>query len=570
MSGPGDGDRTVGDDEGPPHQSRGRTPAERAGATPLDPERFQANAGMPMGQREREILGKIPAEDQPVTPVVRRRVRGRESSRRFPRDTWSARRAGGSRDAGGGRSILVAAVAVGAIALVALVAALLAEDDVAVAVLSPPDLVATTPVLSARRVPELVARPVAARNLSASVAPVLAQAPPDTCLQVRNGPNPLLSQRESDPLIPASNLKLVTAAAALDLLDPASRLSTRVVTDGAPTDGRVVRGNLYLIGGGDPLLSTETYLAQLPNGRQPATDLAELAERIAATGIRQVTGSVVGDDSRYDDVRTVASWPERFITQGQVAPLSALLVNDTWSPGSGPGAEPAVHAAGVLTALLEDRGVTVAGTPEAGVAPPDAAALTEIDSLPLAEIVDESLRFSDNTTVELLVKEIGLQAAGTGSTEAGLTAIREWLAVSGLPADGVVIADGSGLSEENRLNCAVLASLLERDGPDGVIAAGLARPGEDGTLDDKLLDEDLRGRVRAKTGTLRPVTALSGWLRTVPEADLGFSLLITRPGGQVTAADTALQADLLQAMLGYPQTPDPAQLAPLAPSAPER
>ena len=449
-------------------------------------------------------------------------------------------------------------------------AAWLAEDDVAVAASSPTELVATTPVLSARRVPELVVRPVAARNLSAAVAPVLAQAPPDTCVQVREGQNPLLSQRESDPLTPASNLKLVTAAATLDLLDPATRLTTRVVTDGAPTDGRVVRGNLYLVGGGDPLLSTETYLAQLPNGRQQATDLAELADRIAATGVRQVTGSVVGDDSRYDDVRTVATWPQRFITQGQVAPLSALVVDDTWSPGSGPGAEPPVHAAGVLTDLLEDRGVTIAGAPAAGTAPPDAAPLTEIESLPIAEIVDDALRFSDNTTVEMLVKEIGLQTAGTGSTEAGLTAIREWLAGSGLPSEGVVIADGSGLSEENRLNCALLTSLLERDGPDGVIAAGLARPGEDGTLDDKLLDEDLRGRVRAKTGTLRPVTALSGWLRTVPEADLGFSFLITRPGGQVTAADTALQADLLQAMLDYPATPDPARLAPLAPGPPER
>ena len=453
--------------------------------------------------------------------------------------------------------------------MAALLVAWIAEDDVAVASSSPPELVATTPALSARRVPELVARPVAARNLSAAVAPVLAQAPPDTCVQVRQGPNPLLSQRESDPLTPASNLKLVTAAATLDLLDPAARLTTRVVTDGVPTDGRVVRGNLYLIGGGDPLLSTEAYLAQLPNGRQQATDLAELADRITATGVREVTGSVIGDDSRYDDVRTVPSWPERFITQGQVAPLSALVVDDTWSPAAGPGAEPAVHAAGVLTDLLEDRGVTVAGAPEAGLAPPDAAPLTEIESLPIAEIIDEALRFSDNTTVEMLVKEIGLQTAGTGSTDAGLTAIREWLDGSGLPAEGVVLADGSGLSEENRLNCALLASLLEHDGPDGVIAAGLARPGEDGTLDDKLLDEDLSGRVRAKTGTLRPVTALSGWLRTVPEADLGFAFLITRPGGQVTAADTALQADLLQAMLGYPATPDPAQLAPLAPGTPE-
>ena len=67
----------------------------------------------------------------------------------------------------------------------------------------------------------------------------------------------------------------------------------------------------------------------------------------------------MGDESRYDDVRTAGSWPERYITQGQVAPLSALVVDDTWSRGSGPGGDPAMHAAGVLTDLLQERGIQV-------------------------------------------------------------------------------------------------------------------------------------------------------------------------------------------------------------------
>jgi hypothetical protein len=65
------------------------------------------------------------------------------------------------------------------------------------------------------------------------------------------------------------------------------------------------------------------------------------------------------------------------------------------------------------------------------------------------------------------------------------------------------------------------------------------------------------------------VTALSGWLRTVPESDLGFAIVLTRPDGQVTAADTALQEDLLVALLGHPDRPDPTQLVPAAPVAPE-
>lgn len=541
------------EDEAPPPRGA-RTPAERAGATPLDPERFKANAGMPVVQRQREISGRIPIDDEVVDPVVRRRRRSADPMTSRP-----------SRSAG---PWFVAAGVLAALGVVALVAAWTTDPSAEAAAASPPELVASTPVLSARRAPELVARPVAARNLRAAVDPVLAQAPPDTCLQVREGANAVLAQREADPVIPASNLKLVTSAAALDLLDPAGRFTTRVATDGAPTDGKVVRGNLYLIGGGDPLLSTSAYLRQLPHGEQPSTDLAALADQVAASGIREITGSVVGDGSRYDEVRTVDSWPQRFITQGQVAPLSGLVVDDTWSASSGPGGDPAGHAAGVLTTLLEERGITVTGAPTSGVAPAGAAALTEIESPTVAEIVDEGLRFSDNTTVEMLVKEIGLESSGSGSTEAGLSAIREWLASSGLPAEGVVLADGSGLSEQNRVTCALLAGLLEDDGPDGVLAAGLARPGQDGTLDDRLLGDDLRDRVRAKTGTLRPVTALSGWLRTVPERDLGFSFVINRPGGQVGAADEALQEELLAAMLQYPQTPDPATLAPSAPVAP--
>lgn len=540
------------DDESPPPQRPGRTPAERAGATPLDPERFKHNVGMPVGQRQREVIGQVPAEEEPVAPVVRRRRRSPEPTRRRPVSP---------------RPWFVAAGVVGLLAIAVLLAAFWSDDDVAVAAASPPELAAATPVLSARRAPELVARPVATRNLTAAVEPVLARTPPDSCVQVRDGSNVVLASNDVQALVPASNLKVLTAAAALDLLDPGSRLTTRFLTDGAPTDGNVVRGNLYMVGGGDPLLSTDAYLDQLPNGRQPATDMAAIADQIAATGIREITGSVVGDESRYDTVRTVEAWPQRFVTQGQVSPLSALVVDDSWAPGIGVRSEPAVHAAAVLTELLEDRGIEVAGAPTSGIAPPDAAALVEIDSLTIAELVDQGLRFSDNTTMELLVKEVGLQATGTGSTAAGLEAVRGWLSESGLAAEGAVLDDGSGLSDRNRVTCELLAGLLEAEGSEGVVANGLARPGEPGTLDDKLLDADLRGRVRAKTGTLRPVTALSGWLRTVPEQDLGFSFVINRPGGQVTEADTALQGELLEAMLGYPQTPDAALLSP-APAAP--
>lgn len=533
------------DDESPPPPAPPRTPAEQAGATPLDAERFRAHGGAPVGQRHREIPGRISDEDDVAVEPVRRRRRRRGTQ--HPK-RW-----------------LAAAAVCAVVGLGLAGVAVATEPDQEVATAGPAELVVATPVLSARRVPELTTRPVAVRNLGAAVQPVLDRLPPDSCVQVSDAGNALVARNDRAALVPASNQKVVTAAAALDLLGPDTRLSTAVLTDGAPTDGSVVRGNLYLVGGGDPLLSTETYLRQLPNGRQPATDLAALADRVVATGIREITGSVVGDGSRYDGVRTVEAWPDRFVAQGQVAPLSALVVDDAWSPVTGPGADPETHAAGVLTDLLRARGVTIAGAPAAGPAPPTASPLVELSSLPMAEIVAEGLRFSDNTTMELLVKEIGLEVSGTGSTAAGLDAIRAWMAERGLPTEAVVLDDGSGLSDRNRVTCALLSAVLADDGAEGPVAAGLARPGEPGTLDDRLLDPELRDRVRAKTGTLRSVTSLSGWLRTVPGADLNFAIVQNRPGGAVGADDAAVQRDLLLAMLGFPDRPALDQVAPLAP-----
>ncbi len=544
------------DDEAPPAERGPRTPAEKAGATPLDPERFRVNVGMPVGQRQRELLAK-PAGDAEVDPVVRRRSRAASPG---------GGPAGSRRS---GQPWFVAAAILALLGAIALVVAVVTDGDVHTRASNPPPLIPTTPVLSARRVPELVARPVAARNLQAAVAPVMAAAPPETCLAVQDGANLVASQKPDLSVIPASNLKIVTAGAALALLDPQQRFTTTFVTDGAPTDGKVVKGNLYMVGGGDPLLSTSAYLSQLPNGRQPATDMTAIADQIAATGIREITGSVVGDGTRYDDIRTIEAWPARYLSQGQVAPLSALVIDDAWSAGSGPSAgDPALHAATVLTRLLEERGVTIAGAPKAGVAPSGAAPLTEFDSAPIAEIVDEGLRFSDNTTMEMLVKEIGLQESGTGSTAAGLDAIEGWLDSSGFPTGGVVLDDGSGLSEKNRVTCALVAEVLRRGGADGVLAAGLARPGQEGTLDDRFQEASLRDQLRAKTGTLRPVTALSGWLDTTAGSDLAFAFIQNRPGAQVSTADTALQTKLLEAMLTYPQRPAVPDMSPGPTEAP--
>lgn len=536
------------DDDSPdrgrtPADRAGATPAERAGATPLDPARFRANAGrLPADRRlAEEAPGVAPAYE------VRRRRRRRERSSR----AWFVAAA----------LLVVVGLALGA-------AGWFGRDEVEVATSAAPDLVLATPLASARRVPEVVVRPVAARNLRAAVDPLLATAPAGTCLEARDSGSQVLGHQQTTPLVPASNMKLLTGAAVLDVLGPETRLSTRIATDGAPSDGTTVRGNLYLVGGGDPLLITEGYAALAAHGRTPETDMEGLADQIVNSGVRRITGSVVGDASRYDDVRTAPSWPERFLTQGQSGPLSALMVNDGWKLTGGPVDDPTLHAATVLGDLLRERGVQIDGAPAVGAAPAGATTLLEVQSLPVAELVDQALRFSDNTTTELLVKELGVAAGGGGTTAAGVQVMRDWVASSGLPAEGLSFDDGSGLSANDRLTCTFLGALLSQDGPAGVLAAGLAVPGEPGTLDDRFLSEPLRSRLTAKTGTLNAVTGLSGWLATVPGSELAFSMLINSDGRNISEADFTMQRRVLEALTTYPQAPPLDSLGPAAPVAP--
>lgn len=526
-------------------------PAERAGATPLDPERFRPQGALPVVRRRRGADPERPES----TRVVRQR---RSSGERVRRGGTTPRR---SRS-----GLFVAAAVLAMVGASSIGLAWATEVDVEVRSGARHDLTPATPVLSARRVPALLTEPIAARNLRASVQPVIDAAPEQTCIRVDEGGLPLVLTDAAVPLVPASNMKLLTAAAAVELLDPADRLSTQLLTDGVPTDGSVVQGNLYLVGGGDPLLSTSAYLDQLPNGRPPATDIEVVADQVVATGVREITGSVIGDESRYDQIRVVPAWPERFLTQGQVGPLSALMVDDGWRLGLGPTDEPAVHAADVLTRLLVQRGVTVRGQPAAGVAPEGAALLVDVPSLTIGELAQQALRFSDNTTTELLVKELGVRLGGVGSTEAGLEVIRNWATQRGLPVDGVVIDDGSGLSENNRLTCDLLAEVLALEGPNGTVADGLAVPGEVGTLRDRLTRPPLGERVRAKTGSLLSVTSLSGWLRSDSGSELGFAFVVNTPGRQVTASDLALQEQLLAAMIDHPRAPATSALQPAPPT----
>ena len=428
-----------------------------------------------------------------------------------------------------------------------------------------------TPVLSARRVPELLVRPQAARRLAAKLQPLVASAPAQTCLVVADGPTTLFAAQPDVPMPAASNQKLVTALTALDVLGPDATFTTRLAATAAPAAG-VVDGDLWMIGGGDPVIDSDTYQSTLKYGKTPHTRLEDIADRVVAAGITSITGSIKGDESRFDSVRTIPTWPSRYLAQNQVGPLSALSVNDARTypvvPGTSsgtpqPAADPPAYAADALRQLLIARGVAVSGPAASGTAPEGLTTIADVASLPLRDIVKEMLTFSDNNTAELLLKGVGVAASKQGTTEAGLKEARRVLADAKVGLDGVVLLDGSGLDTGNRLTCRVLDDVLGAAGPSGPIADGLAvADGPDGTLRDRYTNSPAAGAVRAKTGTLKAVTALSGWVTTTSGAAIRFSTIVNTGTRDVAASDLAYETKVTEAMLSYPDAVSPDVVAP--------
>ena len=430
-----------------------------------------------------------------------------------------------------------------------------------------------TPVLSARRVPAFTTAPIPLRALAAAVQPFADAAPPESCISVGDGSRAIYSHNASAGLVPASNQKLITASAALDLIGADETLKTDFRTVGKP-DGGVIEGDLFMVGGGDPLLMTDAYQDIQTHGRLPESNLEAIADQLVGAGVRRVTGSVVGDGSRYDSERVVEGWPSRWLTNGTGAPLSALSVNDGWliDPVTGEGeggatADPSLHAAAVMTRLLTDRGVVIDGAPRSGEAPADTESLLAVDSLPLSEILEELLAFSDNTTAELLLKEMGVRSGAAGTTADGVAAVTAWASDRGLPEGEWVMVDGSGLSDGNRVTCDLLGAVLRTNGATGTIADALAVPGQGGTLSDRFEEGEWPQRLRAKTGSLNDVTSLSGWLTTRPGAALDFEIVLNTGDRRVGNSDLGLQEDILTALLDQPVAPPLDAAGPRLPAA---
>ena len=302
------------------------------------------------------------------------------------------------------------------------------------------------------------------------------------------------------PLVPASNQKLPVAYASLALLGPGYRFQTELVGTGTLV-GDVWHGDLWLRGLGDPTLRM--------------SDLEALAEEIAAWGIRRVDGAVIADESWFDAKRTAPGWRPRFYIL-ESPPLSALVV-DRGRYGGRTSANPALAGASLLRRALEGAGVKVDDRTRTGTLTTTGIPLARDLSAPLSDIVRFMGRESDNFTAEMLVKQLGALQAGQGSTAAGARVLRQALADAGVPLAGVRLADGSGLSQLDRLTAEAVVALLEAGLAQGDLRESflqsLAVAGVNGTLEDRMERRPARGQVLAKTGTTRTASALSGFVR---------------------------------------------------------
>jgi D-alanyl-D-alanine carboxypeptidase/D-alanyl-D-alanine-endopeptidase (penicillin-binding protein 4) len=429
-----------------------------------------------------------------------------------------------------------------------------------------------TPLLSFRRVPGLIARDLNDDEFGAAVNSFASTLDPTSCVVVQLDGVEVGARNPDLPVIPASNQKLLVAAAALDVLGADHAFTTEVRAAGV--DGGVVPGDLYLVGGGDPLLTSAEYpVAEFDD--YPVTDptsLDALADAVAAAGITQVRGSVVGDGSRYDDEFYNPNWVED-IRGIEVGPVDSLLVNDARVLGDELRSDdPNVGAAREFRRLLEARGITVAGDSGSGTAPADSTVVASVSSAPLAAVISEMMATSDNNTAEMLVKELGVARGAGGTTDAGAQVVLQALAGRGIDTTGVVVDDGSGLSNENRVTCRALVAVLEQHQPEDAFAAGLPVAAESGTLDQIFVDSPVAGRLVAKTGTLSnppfdadppAVKALSGYLPVDGGGTIEFALVLNSTG---TLADQSVYRPIWDAfaevLAAYPSGPSAAELGP--------
>jgi D-alanyl-D-alanine carboxypeptidase/D-alanyl-D-alanine-endopeptidase (penicillin-binding protein 4) len=428
-----------------------------------------------------------------------------------------------------------------------------------------PTATSATPLWSPRRIPVVITA-LATRQKYGSI--IAGFASRGRCVAVDGPTGPLARVGTASAYAPASTEKLLTGAAALQVLGPTHVFTTTVETTAPVADEGVLRGNLYLVGGGDPVLTTPAFRRKLASNpvtaAEPTTKLDDLAAAVVRAGIHTIAGSIVADDSHGDTLRYLPSLKpsERGI---DIGPLGALSVDDGFTAGGVAASDPGLLTATSFAAELATHGVLVSGPAQRGTAPRTARLVAAVASPRLDAIVASMLTVSDNYSAEMLVRAISLATGGTGSTATGLRGVIAALAKLGVPTDGVALVDGSGLSPQDRVTCPALLAAVELGdrAQERALRVGLPIAGRTGTLAQRFVRDPLAGRLRAKTGHIDGVVGLAG---IVPTAAGTVSFAFLANGDFSDAGGDALQDQIAHLVAEYPGVPDAAHLVP-APAA---
>ena len=403
-------------------------------------------------------------------------------------------------------------------------------------------------------------------------------------------------------LRPASVQKLITTAAALDAFSPAARIRTTVETAARlDADGRLI-GDLFLVGRGDPNLSGRFFEGRITAPFEVLADalvaagVREVEGRLVGheglfvgdrrgdawtwqdlvwwygaevsalsfndncADLEVAPGERPGDPIRvrrqpvsayYEVASDAVTSPAG--SEDDLTLIPALGSNRIRLAGSYPiGAptrtlhvaleDPALYATTVFSEVLEAHGIRHAG-PVATTSlplPEETRVLAAYEGRPLAEVVTEINKESQNLHAEMLLRLLGWQHGGEGSAEAGLEAVVNFLKRLGVDVEGFDLRDGSGLSRSNLVTVHGLVRLLvamDRHPQAAAFRASLPIAGVDGTLEHRL--SGLGARVLAKTGTLDHTSALAGYVSRRDEQRLAFAVILdnhTGPAGEAIAA----------------------------------
>lgn len=449
-----------------------------------------------------------------------------------------------------------------------------------------------TPVFSVRRAPEMLTSEQANDELTAQLDEWVATLPPNSCFVVSAGAERIYEHQPALPLVPASNMKILTATAVLQALGPAYTYTTRVAALQLPDENGLLAGDLFVIGGGDPLLMTDAYLATLPaEFSQTRSSANALAEQTVAVNLSDIAGAVVVDESRYDLERVPPDTPAEFIDASLVGSLSAAMldrgfvgladgyasqfpdpeaVDEEGQPLQPPplprADDPAATFASNFDDLLEALNVRISGSSRVSTDTPvdQLVDLLVFESPPMSAIVAQMLGNDDHTTAEMLVKELGAASAEVGSTTSGTLALSTLLRDAGLDDSGLFALDGSGLNPGTTASCSLLHDALNSVHKE-TLRAALPVAGESGTLADDFIGTQGEGRIRAQTGVLPQAAALSGYFVTDPGVELTFSLIINVGEGEEITADQVAgwQRPLPRLLAPYPSGPALEDLGPV-------